>query len=870
MREDYTKKDSAKPVRKKLRKRRRQTSEFGRKSDPAIITDEKYVRPSVDKAEQMEPISSSRNHPERIIRGEALDAFASTNRTHLALPMQWSNPSEEPRVARDRRHKIERRNLAMRNLTNTDHNQHLELAERYSNLTGAKAGDQQVGEPKKGLRKRKFKTRNQDSHVVSNTNSRSLDRVAAMSYAYDLNTIKQDQPRDNTTESADLHLVRAGPIQGASSRISSSVTYAKDAEAFQQAAPTIAPYAQEPNHRPMSGPNNYQHEQVEGIDHLLHNHKPMVAKDLLHVGPYEHNGPGRPYHSEHDRQEVRGMTDNVFGLGSPRQGEREEAPLTIGYNHLGDGPTTVGPLYDSSRGPKFNGGNHFGPTTVGPLTASVGALRPSGGLPGIWSPSGQQLPITDHEQPGNMVVTNRPSYPMFMGHPTSYPLGGGAYGPPGHGNIGLNSRYGDMLDGVSQGAEPHPLQRLAEAAKNQQEAALAYERRRLAFELEMRRRDEEARKQHHELLEQRQKEQQQQQQQQLNDQQSNGAAEAKREHREGQTDEANSDGGSNQGGNYSGRENEGDDRSNEENSEQGVPEKDNSQQQQQQTSNANDPDMKSFQNFVGSAGDDSDFTDLFPPGIFTPAEIREMKREQQEEKRRQEQEEQEQDSGEAEQQQNDEQQQQQSQEEQANQDTGGKQMGNDTEISKSSQQSNANPDQKSLQTNNNYQLNDKSPDVTKPNNTSNQSLWNLRNASIDEQSNLPSYLFANVKNSSSQGRRIGEQTAIAQQQPLARSESVSNKIRRSNPSQNAPSSTEHLKSFTSMLDAIYRDQYGGNNVNKESGFALASNNARAESNRNMQDKQNGFDVQNPRSFVDFDDADEEDGKESIVSNESRY
>lgn len=215
----------------------------------------------------------------------------------------------------------------------------------------------------------------------------------------------------------------------------------------------------------------------------------------------------------------------------------------------------------------------------------------------------------------------------LVGHHLQHPLaafGGGSnewqepMGHPSHLQLPINNQdakigHGDNQKGPTDSV--HPLERMLEAAKRQREAALAFERGRLQHELEMEHRQGQLRHQHEHELEEQRKSHELKAKQALEE-----AKEAEKRNRK-EKEEQNKDSGES---GESEQQNEGNEQSDQD-----------SGNEKQSNSIDDEQDSKGFT--------DTDFTDLFPPGILSQDEIREIKKQQQEEKEKQRQQEQQQD-----------------------------------------------------------------------------------------------------------------------------------------------------------------------------------------------------------------------------------
>lgn len=351
-------------------------------------------------------------------------------------------------------------------------------------------------------------------------------------------------------------------------------------------------------------------------------HKPIVAKDLLHVNEmHHHQQQNHQRQPEYPSQLMRSNADNLF---PPRPLNQQPIVIEHSYHNERAPITTEQP--SAIESPYLQAFEQQGPTTQ---AADVSEHQPNGFLT---SPAPHRPPMV----------------PPYNGHPAASMMGwrphpmieSDAYARPSppprttlHPFATPVGHSGGYEDGAGESTPMSPLQHLLMAARNQQAAAMAYERRRLEHERELEERQENLRKQHEEnLTKQRHQQQraleQQQKQKQIDDSSTTttndgGAG--------GQHDgESNGHAGdSNNSGNGGGDDDS--DNEIENNGRQSESEEPNQQQQQE-----NDPDMKGFQEFAGDSGD---FTDLFPPGILSEAEIKEMKKQHAEQKQKEQEEE---------------------------------------------------------------------------------------------------------------------------------------------------------------------------------------------------------------------------------------
>jgi len=179
---------------------------------------------------------------------------------------------------------------------------------------------------------------------------------------------------------------------------------------------------------------------------------------------------------------------------------------------------------------------------------------------------------------------------------------------------------------ISHQPNMSPIEQAIEMAKRQQNVELAHEKRRQEYEMELQKRQEQIKKQHEDNLERQrlahvaaaEKAQQSKKEQ---EEPKNSGQQVGGEQEKG---EAQSNGGQEESDNPAGKE-----------ADNGTMNGDGGSDEQEEEQKAEDPEMKNLQNFAG----DTDFTDLFPPGILSEAEIKEMRKQQEDQRQRQEQEE---------------------------------------------------------------------------------------------------------------------------------------------------------------------------------------------------------------------------------------
>lgn len=215
-----------------------------------------------------------------------------------------------------------------------------------------------------------------------------------------------------------------------------------------------------------------------------------------------------------------------------------------------------------------------------------------------------------------MDQTSKPFQPMVP------PYNGWSLQQPSSTPTSLTSA--GPLQAIREPANDH-MNHMLNVARNQQAAALAYEKRRLEHEMELQKQSEQIKKHHEEQVEkQRQAAMREQEEKQRAN--SNGS-------NDGQGDDKSVH-DNNQQPEQQQQQNESGDHQQEDGPQQNSLEE-GPEQGNKQTNDADDPEMKGFHDFAGN----TDFTDLFPPGILSQEEIREMHK-QQEEQQRKEQEEQ--------------------------------------------------------------------------------------------------------------------------------------------------------------------------------------------------------------------------------------
>lgn len=377
---------------------------------------------------------------------------------------------------------------------------------------------------------------------------------------------------------------------------------------------------------------NHLDERQRNEEDMMRAHKPVVAKDLLHIAPqpqsrsptYPYDGSLKPENLFFTKPSPDGRNQVYeYMQQAPHSHDREDA-------HLREHPVSderyrdqndlvvlqrhepVVPPYNSlgwARHPSS-------PLNMGhPLAQRVGDINELGHVIGA-----PQLPPNEHPLLQNKHLAHyRPTPPIEGGDHPGQQVGDNAI---------INQPF------IS------PIHQLLMAAKNQQAAALAYDRRRLEHEMNLQRQQDEMKRQHAANVE-RQRQQAEmelakakekgQVESEQEEQPDNGAAEPQLRQRP-QQEQQQQDGGA-QGDNGAEQEAE----KGHENDGNAVDQQQPAQDEAGRKDDKKDSerDFQNFQNFAG----DTDFTDLFPPGILSEAEIKEMRQQQEEQRRRQEQEE---------------------------------------------------------------------------------------------------------------------------------------------------------------------------------------------------------------------------------------
>lgn len=366
-------------------------------------------------------------------------------------------------------------------------------------------------------------------------------------------------------------------------------------------AQQISPLSNLDHHRQPLSPAYLPNEDGQ----FVNTHKPIVAKDLLHVSR-------NPHHEQHlDRRQpeylsrlmqspVRLNGDNPFNHPRSHPSSHHHQPIMIDHKYYSQPPTTEqpplfgGPYQPHQAADVDERHNHHGYQMTSPAPHKPPPMVPPYNGHPIASMLGWHQPPMG-EDPYGRPLPPPPTtmHPLAVGGSQSQSGGDNEVGPP-----------------------LSPLQHLLMAAKNQEAAAMAYERRRLEHEMELGKRQQDMRKQHEAIIAAKHQQALEQQQQQ-----------EEKKKNEKQQDESEP---SNEAGGQQEQQQNDDQRHDQANEENGNEEHDNNQQSDAEKSQDNDSDMKGFQEFAG----DSDFTDLFPPGILSDAEIREMKKQHQEQKQK--------------------------------------------------------------------------------------------------------------------------------------------------------------------------------------------------------------------------------------------
>lgn len=345
---------------------------------------------------------------------------------------------------------------------------------------------------------------------------------------------------------------------------------------------------------------------------FFRDHKPIVAHDLLNVRPHRPD-PAQNVQNRHVRPE------NMFVSQIPigRQ------PLSSIYEHLNlnkqplNHEVDQGGLVHPIRRLPFEEINISPRDEEQYQQQHPQRMVPPYNVHNIeWPPSTTMNPLLIQNQHNEYPISQR----LGEGHrynPSPKPT----FDPVLQNNLHLNS-----IGGNEQFV--NPLHQVLMAARNQQNAVLEQERRRLLeHEMEVQKRQQEMKKQHEDNLmkqklahDERQKSAQnnenEQQQQNPEGQQAGLENHGNQGSQREQQDQQEQDGGN---------QDEGDDSN-------GVNQTGSGQQggSEGDDPREEDKDMKNFQDFAG----DTDFTDLFPPGILSDAEIKEMRKQHQEQKQR--------------------------------------------------------------------------------------------------------------------------------------------------------------------------------------------------------------------------------------------
>lgn len=346
---------------------------------------------------------------------------------------------------------------------------------------------------------------------------------------------------------------------------------------------------------------------------LLRSHRPLVAHDLLNVRRQQHN----PYlHQsvpvgDEENQRPENMFASAHPYFRPPLGSNDGSSERMRLN-----PNSIDELGMSRLDPSLSGGNDLTKLNYdAERNQAPGELR---GLP----PSPMLRPGYKHGPP----------VPPYNGQQLDWS------GAPEH-RIGSAVDYPNLRTIPQAAPFVNPLHQLLMAAKNQQSAALAYEKRRLDHEARWR--DEALRRQHDANIDRQRLEAARQQQEQQQEEQKHQQPQATPER---SANAANENDSNNQAPNEQtngamsdqnepetnrlDKQEEPQQHSNAQNNETGPASQ---QENSGEGANGNDSELKNFQNFAGA---DTDFTDLFPPGILTKAEIEEMRKQQQDQQRR--------------------------------------------------------------------------------------------------------------------------------------------------------------------------------------------------------------------------------------------
>lgn len=370
------------------------------------------------------------------------------------------------------------------------------------------------------------------------------------------------------------------------------------------------------------------HDSDNEIEPARFDHKPLVAHDLLNV------------HQQRSRMHPLGgklSPENMF-VSQPRHMDGDPTLVNVAGNGLLK--PTMG-LYEAL-------GHH---NQREPEPALVG---PGGHHPFLVPPYNSQRMLTTPNWP------DRPETSTENGRaPQSARLGrlGPLIDQEGTPPLGANNlmlghpqviMQDEHLDRSPYSPTSPSFESMLDAAKRQREAALAYERRRLEQELELGARQDEAQRQMELALAKQRREQEQSQAKALQEAEAakllrEQQEKASREKDEGERKRAqakanddeqqnnnsnNNNGGENNSNNLDSdgpANNANENENNNNNNDANIGANDN---EQQSGGEDRSPEEESPANGDNGLGD-TDFTDLFPPGILTEAEIRDMRKQQQ-------------------------------------------------------------------------------------------------------------------------------------------------------------------------------------------------------------------------------------------------
>lgn len=432
--------------------------------------------------------------------------------------------------------------------------------------------------------------------------------------------------------------------------------------------------------------------QNNGLD-LMQQHRPIVAQDLLNMH-HHHQQQQHPTGSPHYPYNNRLPVENMFISRHPLQQQQEYQDQSPLYDHFhrqrqilgGSTPIPFGGTTEiptpTTMQPQANGGkddvnpefeNTKDPTT--PMVPPYNGHSMRDRLPGpiTGDPRRRQQHQHQHQQhPTLEALSQQYGEPKTGGvHPIDLFRGVGK--PPTYDYNLVPNRHNNLQSPHKTdeneiethgpfGAHPSPLQQMIMAAKRQQEAALAYERRRLDYEMEMRKREEQMKLQHEDQLKRQQEEQARRDEagkkQAAKEVAANANSGGSSNEQQNQEQPASVPSGNSESGNEGIGNTSNDSEQNQANNEaqkpgtgeqqqQSLPEEQDSgggseqeqheQQQKQEQQNQKDTDEE-MMNFQKEFSADTDFTDLFPPGILSESEIKDMRKQQQEQKQQEEEE----------------------------------------------------------------------------------------------------------------------------------------------------------------------------------------------------------------------------------------